>query len=63
MSGASIMAVVAAALAIGAVVLGLKAGGQEKAAVRRRIAATMLGAGAILLAAYAYVLHGWDSGQ
>jgi hypothetical protein len=59
MSAALIMALVAAALAVGAVAMLLG----NSSAVAKRITATMLAAGAILLGAYAFALHGWDSGR
>ena len=59
MSAALVMAIVAAALAIGAAVSAFALRG----AYARRIVATMLGSGAILLGAYAVALHGWDSGR
>ena len=62
MSGALIMALVAVVLAISAIVLAFKQGGGDKGTVRRRITATMLGAAAIILGAFAYALHGWDAG-
>lgn len=59
MSAATIMALVAAALAVGALVSAFALANPYA----RRITATMLAAGAILLGAYAFALHGWDSGQ
>ncbi|CAM3152682.1 hypothetical protein SPAN111604_06835 [Sphingomonas antarctica] len=59
MSAALVMMLVAAALAVGAIVSAVSL----KNAYARRIVATMLGSGAILLGAYAFALHGWDSGQ
>jgi hypothetical protein len=59
MSAALIMMLVAAALAMGAVASAFLL--QNPYA--KRITATMLAAGAILLGAYAFALHGWDTGR
>ena len=59
MSGAMAMALIAGALAIGAIVMLFGRSG----AVAKRIVATMLLAAAIMLGAYAFALHGWDSGR
>ena len=59
MSAALAMALVAAALAVGAIIAALRPGNPYA----KRITATMLGATAILLGAYAFALHGWDSGR
>ena len=59
MTSALIMMLVAAALAIGAVTAAFAL----KEPYAKRIVATMLASGAILLGAYAFALHGWDSGR
>jgi len=61
MSGALIMALVALVCAAGAVFLFLRAAPGEASVYRNRIAATMLTAAAMILAAYAWTLHGWDA--
>jgi hypothetical protein len=59
MSAALIMAAVAAVLLAAAIVSAI----MLPNAYAKRITATMLAAGAILLGAYAFALHGWDSGR
>ena len=56
MSAALVMALVAVALAIGAVVAAVAL----KSAYGKRITATMLAAAAIILGAYAWALHSWS---
>jgi hypothetical protein len=55
------MALVALLCAGGAVTLFLRPAPSEASIYRHRIAATMLTAGAIILAAFAWTLHSWDA--
>lgn len=57
------MATVAACLAVAAIWVFTRPGGGEAGIYGRRIAGTMLGAGAIVLAIYAWTLHSWGAGQ
>jgi hypothetical protein len=61
MTAPLIMALVALACASGAAVFMLRPAKSEASIYRHRIAATMLTAGAIILAAYAWTLHRWDA--
>jgi hypothetical protein len=61
MTAPLIMALVALICAGGATFLALRSAPSEASIYRHRIAATMLAAGAIILAAYAWTLHSWDA--
>ncbi len=61
MTAPLIMALVALICAGGAAFLVLRPAPSEASIYRHRIAATMLAAGAIILAAYAWTLHRWDA--
>jgi hypothetical protein len=61
MTAPLIMALVALICAGGATFLVLRPAPSEASIYRHRIAATMLAAGAIILAAYAWTLHSWDA--
>ncbi len=61
MTAPLIMMLVALACAIGAVTFFLRAAPNEASIYRHRIAATMLAAGAIILAGFAWMLHRWDA--
>ena len=60
-SAPAIMALVALACAILATALVLRATPTEHSVYRNRIAATMLAAGAIILAGFAYALNSWGA--
>ena len=61
MTAPVIMALVALACAIGAAIFFLRPAPNEASIYRHRIAATMLAAGAIILAGFAWTLHSWDA--
>ena len=61
MTAPLIMALVALLCAGGAVLLYLRPAPSDAAIYRHRIAATMLAAGAIILAGFAWTLHRWDA--
>jgi hypothetical protein len=61
MTAPLIMALVALACAVGAAILYLRPAPSEASVYRHRIAATMLAAGAILLAGFAWTLHGLNA--
>lgn len=61
MTAPLIMALVALICAGGAMFLFLRPAPSEASIYRHRIAATMLAAGAIILAAFAWTLHRWDA--
>ena len=61
MTAPLIMALVALICAGGATFLARRPAPSEASIYRHRIAATMLAAGAIILAAYAWTLHSWDA--
>jgi hypothetical protein len=61
MTAPLIMALVALVCAAGAVTLFLRPAPSEASIYRHRITATMLAAGAIILAAFAWTLHHWDA--
>jgi len=61
MTAPLIMALVALVCAAGAVTLFLRPAPSEASIYRHRIAATMMAAGAIILAAFAWTLHHWDA--
>jgi hypothetical protein len=56
-----VMALVATLCAIGAGLLVARPTRSEAAVYRHRIAATMLGAGALILFGFAWALHSWDA--
>ena len=56
-----VMAAVALVCAGGAAILFVRPAKSEASIYRHRIAATMLAAGAIILAACAWTLHSWDA--
>lgn len=58
-----IMATVAAALAIAAIWVRTRPALTEPAVYGRRIAGTMLGAGAIILGGFAFALNSWGPGK
>lgn len=60
MTAAILMALVALACAGGALYVFRRATHSEASVYRNRIAATMLGAGAIILAGFAFALHSWS---
>jgi hypothetical protein len=61
MTAPLIMALVALVCAAGAVTLFLRPAPSKASIYRHRITATMLAAGAIILAAFAWTLHHWDA--
>ena len=61
MTAPLIMALVALLCAGGAVTLLLRPSQSEASIYRHRIAATMLAAGALILAGFAWTLHSWDA--
>ena len=58
-----IMATVAAALAIAAIWVLTRRATTEPAIYGKRIAGTMLGAGALILGGFAYALNSWGAGR
>ena len=63
MSAPVVMALVALACAVGGAVLFTRATPSEASVYRNRIAATMLAAGALILAGFAFALNSWGSGS
>ncbi len=61
MTAPLLMALVAVLCAGGAALFFLRPAPSDASIYRHRIAATMLAAGAIILAAYAWTLHNWDA--
>jgi hypothetical protein len=61
MTAPLIMMLVALVCAGGAVTFFLRPAKSDASIYRHRIAATMLAAGAIILAAFAWTLHSWDA--
>ena len=59
----AIMLGVALALALGAVAVFTRPAASDVAVYARRIMGTMLGAGAIILGEFAFVLNGWSSAR
>ena len=60
-SAPAVMALVALACAIGAALVFMRPTPSEAAIYRNRIAATMLAAGAIILAGFAFALNSWSA--
>lgn len=60
MPAAILMAIVALACAGGALYVARRTTHSEASVYRNRIAGTMLGAGAIILIAYAFALYSWN---
>ena len=58
-----IMAIVATVLALAAIYMITRPARSEPAIYGRRIAGTMLGAGAIILGGFAYALSSWGAGR
>lgn len=63
MSAPVVMALVAAAAGLLAIVVVSRPGASEAARYAKRIAGTMLGAGAVILGGFAYALSGWGAGK
>ncbi len=61
MTAPLLMALVALLCGGGAAILYLRPARSEASIYRHRIGATMLAAAAIILAAFAWTLHGWDA--
>ncbi len=59
MSAPLVMALVALTCAVGGAVLFMRATPSEASVYRNRIAATMLAAGALILAGFAFALNSW----
>ena len=61
MTAPLLMALVALLCAAGAVTFYLRPAPNDASIYRHRIAATMLAAGALILAGFAWTLHSWDA--